>query len=465
MIERYLGAEVFRAGVRQYIRDHREGNTVAADLWNALSDASGQDVEPIMRTWIEQAGFPLLRIERVERGGKQLVRYRQERFRPDAGKPARDATRRWPIPWVGRLGTAVGSRTVRQLLSRARGEFALEGEPARFFYGNAEEAGFFRPLHTAEELAAIREHLRELTGVERQGLVGHSAAALRAGYADLAGFLELALALRAESDPDVLIALRPALETCARSAGRTLGPDAERKLRARVAATFAPALGALGTEPAASESDDTRRLRAVLFGLVGDVGESESVRARAGELVSAYLADRTSIEPELAAAATSIAAACGDAALHARYDAARKAAATPLEARRFLLALGEFRAAELVQRTLALNLTREVSAQDVGLLLSVMMGNRSAAHATWEFFKRRFPALRKKLPPALVARPIEATSSLATRAARRDVAAFFAKHPVPTAVRAVKKALEQIDLTLAFDARVKPQLARWLEPA
>ena len=461
MLERYLGAEVFRAGVRQYIRDHREGNTVAADLWNALADASGQDVEPIMRAWIEQPGFPLLRIERVARGEKQIVRYRQERFRPNADKPAKDATKRWPIPWVGRTGTAVGSRTVRQLLGRARGEFELEGEAARFLYGNAEEAGFLRPLHTTDELAAIAQHLRELTGVERQGIVGHQWAALRAGYADLASFLGLAFALGNENDPDVLTSLRPALEACARSARRTLGPDAERHLRVRVAGIFAPALNALGLDAKAEETDDARRRRAILFSLVGDTGESAAVRAKAGELVRAYLSDRASVEPELAAVATSIAASCGDAALYDRYLASHKSAATPLEARRLLMALGDFRARELVQRTLALNLTDEVGAQDVGLLLSAMLGNSSAAPATWEFFKRRFRALRKKLPPALVARPIEATSALATREARRDIAAFFKKNPVPTAVRALKKSLEQIDLTCAFDARVKPQLAKW----
>ena len=463
MVERYLGAEVFRAGVRKYIREHQEGNTVAADLWNALSDASGQDVEPVVRAWIEQAGFPLLRLERIDRSGRCCIRYRQERFRPNAEKPPRDATRRWPIPWVGRVGTAVGSRTVRQLLGRGRGEFELEGEAPRFLYGNAEEAGFFRPLHTAEELAAITQNLRELTAVERQGLVGHQWAALRAGYGEFGGFIGLALALGNESDADVLTTLRPALESCARSARRTLGVEAERKLRARVGATFGPALAALGLEAGAKEGDDARRRRAALFALVGDVGANAAARAQAQELVARYLSDRASVDTELAAIATTVAAAGGDEALYERYFAAHKVASTPLESRRLLMALGDFRTPGLVQRTLALNLSDEVGVQDVGLLLAYMFGNPSAAPATWEFFKKRFRALRKKLPPALVARPIEAAASLATRAARKDIAAFFKANPVPTAVRAVKKALEQIDLSVAFDARVKTQLARWID--
>jgi puromycin-sensitive aminopeptidase len=123
MIERYLGAETFRTGVRNYIRAHQESNTVAADLWRALSEASGQDVEAIARAWIEQPGFPLLRLRRGRRQGKPILRYSQERFfaNPKAAAKPRYADSRWPIPWIGRLGrSARGDALARQLLQRQR---------------------------------------------------------------------------------------------------------------------------------------------------------------------------------------------------------------------------------------------------------------------------------------------------------------------------------------------------------
>ena len=67
------------------------------------------------------------------------------------------------------------------------------------------------------------------------------------------------------------------------------------------------------------------------------------------------------------------------------------------------------------------------------------------------------------MPPMLITRPIEATPWLGTRAWRRDVAAFFKAHPVPTGTRAVRQALEQFDIGLAFDARNARPLQRWLE--
>jgi puromycin-sensitive aminopeptidase len=108
MLERYLGAAVFRRGVRRYIRRHREGNTVAADLWRALGEVSGEPVETLARAWIEQEGHPLLTLRRVRGRKGHALRLSQERFYETAPR-RRDEARLWPIPWVGRVGTG-GSR-------------------------------------------------------------------------------------------------------------------------------------------------------------------------------------------------------------------------------------------------------------------------------------------------------------------------------------------------------------------
>ena len=80
MVERYIGADLFREGVQLYIRRHRESNTVAADLWNALSEASSQRVEGIVRPWLEQEGHPLVEIRRTEMDGLAVVELRQQRL-------------------------------------------------------------------------------------------------------------------------------------------------------------------------------------------------------------------------------------------------------------------------------------------------------------------------------------------------------------------------------------------------
>ena len=463
MIERFLGAETFREGVRRYIRAHQESNAVAADLWNALAEASGQDVEPVVRAWIEQPGFPLLRLRRTERDGRSWLRFEQERFlsNPKAKPPGA----LWPIPWVGRVASGESTRTVRQLLTKKRGEVELPVRGPRFVYGNAEEGGFYRPLHDETELAALAGALDALAPIERMGLVGHQWAAARAGIASVTGFLDLALSFGKERDPDVLVALRGPLELCARSAGRALGADAEKALRTRVAHAFGRAFAEASWESAPQERDDDRLRRAALLALVGEVGEAPAVLGEAYERCLRYLAERRSLEPNLADAVVSLAARSGDEALFERYVAASREATTPQDQRRFLLGLGAFTAPKLVERALALTLTDAVGTQDVAILLTRLVSNRTAGEQAWTFWKKRFAKLRRRMPPMLVTRPIEALPALGTRAHRKDVASFFRANPVATGARAVKQTLEQFDLNLAFDERVKGELGRWIERA
>jgi len=467
MIERYLGAETFRAGVRAYLRRHRESNTVAADLWRALSEVSDQEVEPIVRAWIEQQGFPLLRIRRAEKEGKTLLRFRQERFEASPAKrsPARkQQPAHWPIPWVGRVAPAGRrrTRTERRLIRRVRDELLLEGEPVRFVYGNADEGGFFRPLHSPEELRLLAEEIESISAVERMGLLGHQWAIVRAGRAKLDAFLDLAMAFGAETDPDVLLTLRTPLGFTRRQIAPPLGGEMEASLMRRIAEQFGDAFAELGWDPAGGEGDEIRLRRAALLALVGEVGESEPVLQAAMQRCSAYLDDRRSLEPNLADAVVNLAARKGDARLFERFLAAAKNAGTPQERRRFLMALGEFQEPELVDRALSLSLTDTVDTQDVALLLSRMLGNRVAGERAWAFIKRRWATLRRRMPPMLITRPIEATPHLGSRAARRDVASFFRANPVPTGARAVRQALERFDLNLEFQTRAAPALRRWL---
>ncbi len=462
MIERYLGAEAFRAGVRGYIREHGEGNTVAADLWNALSEASGQEVEPIVRAWIEQAGFPLLRLKRVEAG----LQLRQQRFEPAPTRGRRDVSRdpaSWPIPWVGRVGTGrERSRTVRHLVTGKRCVVPLPVAQPRFVYGNADEGGFFRPLHDPDELRALAGSRGALSAVERMGLLGHAAAAVRNGHAEVGPLLDLLLAFRDEADPDVLLAAAGPLDDLIETAHRGVGEAAEQALQDAVAEAFGPALDACGLEDRPGESDDERLRRAALLGLVGQLAEREETVLQAGRLCDAYLDDRSAVDPNLADRIASLGAARGDERRYARFLAEAASSATPQERRRFLMGLGGFREPALVQRTLELCLTETVKTQDVAILLTRMLGSRQAREATWAFMKRRWRRLARRMPPMMVTRPIEATPALGGRRYRREVASFFREHPVATGQRAVKQALEQFDLDLAFDARVAAPLERWL---
>ncbi len=457
MIEKYIGPAAFRRGVRRYIRRHRESNAVAADLWRALREASGQDITKVVRAFIERPGFPLLQLER--RGTK--LAYRQQRF---LAKGARRAAP-WPIPFVGRVGTKSGTRRVRKLLDKRSGALQLGPGPLRFIYGNADESGFFRPAHEAAELEALAKNRRRLDAVERLGLLEHQWAIVQSGDAEIAGYLDLALNFADERDPDVLATLIGPLAFCAASVTRSLGAPAGAAFRARVAQAFASAFETMGWNARRGESDACGLRRAMLLALVGRVGEEPAVLRESARLLRRVLKDPDAVPPDLLGDVVDLGVRDGDAALHKRLLQARARAHTPQRARRLLLGLSCFRQPKLVERNLALLLEGVVETQDVAFMLVRLLDNPAAAETTWRFMKRRWKTLCRRLPPMLVTHPIEALPALATRAARRDVAAFFRKNPVATGRRTLLQALERFDKNLAFDRQRAAAFRRWLAQA
>ena len=463
MIERYLGPSVFRKGVRAYIRRHREGNAVAADLWRALAEAAGEPVEPIVRAWIEQEGLPVLSIGITRRGGRSAVRLRQERFRARPGRSRRrGADVAWPIPWVGRVGGARGrTRLVRALVRGASARVDLGPGAPRFVYGNADEGGYFRPLHDAAALRALAAHLDALTPVERMGLLDHQWALARAGRAPLGDFLALIERLGAEPEADVLMAARGPLAFLEDRLAPELGARAVERFRDRVARIFGPALTELGWDPAPREPVDTRVRRGVLVGLLGDVAAWPPVLATAAKRFEDYLARRDGVDPNLADAVVSLAARTGDALRFEAILEGFEKAATPQERRRFLLALADFRDPRLAQRTFALCLTPRIPTQDVAIVLARLLANPSARAATWTAVKKHWTRLRRRMPPMLASRLVEATPALGA-GARDDVEAFFRAHPLPAGARALEQALERFELDAAFCRLARRDLARWL---
>src|SRR6202022_1640592 len=64
MLESFLGEDVFRDGIRRYMAEHKYSNSTTADLWYALSEASGKPVDEIAAAWTEHPGFPIVKDKR-----------------------------------------------------------------------------------------------------------------------------------------------------------------------------------------------------------------------------------------------------------------------------------------------------------------------------------------------------------------------------------------------------------------
>jgi puromycin-sensitive aminopeptidase len=457
MLEHYLGADTFRAGVRTYMRRHREQNAVAADLWRALEEASGREVSRVAQAWIEKAGFPLVSLRRD--GGTKL-RVRQERFFSDPRVSTARRRTSWPLPLVVKRPGADGDEVDRFLVdgsSRAVRLGTRRSPP--WLYGNASAGGFYRVFHQPSDHSSLVTSLgRVLSPVERLALVGDQWALVRAARAKVEGFLDVADGLGGETDYDVLDGVAGPLGVLD---DQIVEGDLQRWLRSWITGLFGGQLRALGWTARPDEDDRQRLRRAALLRLVGSIAEAPDVVAEASARLDGYLVDRSSLEPNLADAVVSISARQGHEGLYERYRELTASAPTPQERRRFLLNLASFRAPSLIERTLHATLEAEVPTQDVAFIYMRLFANPGGREAAWQFFSRNWKRLRTRIPPLMVSRLVESTPVLRDPRYAREVARFFRLHPIPEATRSLKQALEMFRLNAELRRRIVPGIARW----
>src|SRR5580692_6664806 len=248
MLEQHIGPEVFRDGVRTYLKAHAYGNTVTTDLWDALEDASGAPVRDVMNTFILQGGHPLISLD-----GDVL---RQQPFALGPVPPGTTSSigSSWRVPVAVRALPTEGrpGAPTRNLI--------LDDEPATLPEAgqglavvNAGGWGVFRVGYETPHRLALAEHLPELTALERAEFIADTWATTLAGHSGLREFLLLASRLGLEPDPVAWMSVSSALVLTNRIALENQRPA----LRDAVAALFGPIHDHLGFDARPDDSDRT----------------------------------------------------------------------------------------------------------------------------------------------------------------------------------------------------------------
>ncbi|MCK6553398.1 ERAP1-like C-terminal domain-containing protein [Candidatus Binatia bacterium] len=462
MIEGFLGAEAFRAGVRTYLGRYRESNATADDFWRELTTASRRDVATIADAWIKTPGHPVVHVGATQADDGLRLTLRQERFFADAEASRNVEPQVWPVPMIFACGGPGGVREERVLLTAARAEVTLRG--ARWCFPNGGGTGFYRFTMDDAAFAALLGAVPEaLAPHERLNLVDNQWALLRAGKVSVEQFFRLVDAYRGETDRAVFAALADHLAWLGLHA---VGDGARTAFERYVCAYYEPVLTALGWDPQPEESADDRMKRAAVLGALGLVARAPAVRVEARHRLERYLDDRRSLDPNLASAVAGIAARDGDAELYDRYLERKRSASTdPEEEQRFLLALAAFEPPALIRRTLDLVLTGEVRAQDRPFLLAGLLGRRASREHAWSFVRDRWQELAALMDPMLVQNLIRALGQLTAEPTASEVRTFLP----PRATEETRETIAQVSELLAIDSatvrRLTPALATWLGQA
>jgi alanyl aminopeptidase len=308
MFERWVGEDVFRDGIRLYLRQHRFSTARSEDLLQALSEVAGRDVATPFLSFLEQPGVPLVSADLACGEGGRFVDLTQRRFAP-TGSTIASAASLWSVPICVRYGVGRETEEACTLLSGASARIAIPGDRCPdWIFPNADAAGYYRYTLPADDLAALIDHgYASLTPAERLSLANNLRAAYSSGVLPAADVLTASEHLA--TDDTRLVAVEPfALFTALVD---DLAPEERRDdARAYVRSVYGPRFTRLGWTARARDDGDTVLLRRDLASYLVRVGRDPAVRTRAAALGRAYLGfggDGTihprAVEPTLVATA------------------------------------------------------------------------------------------------------------------------------------------------------------------
>jgi puromycin-sensitive aminopeptidase len=439
MLERYLGGERFRDGIRKYLADHRFGNTETHELWDAIEAATGEPVRRIMDGWIWQGGYPVVSAE-LEDG---RVRLTTARFLLSGD----EAPGTWDVPLLIR----VGKETRPVLVGPDGATVDVAGD--ELVVVNAGAHAFARVRYDDALLARLTERLTDLSADERTQLVDDAWAATVAGRTSTSDFARFAEAFRDEDDITVWSAVLQAISWF----DRFLESAPREHYRAWVRGLVAPALERLGWEPRPEEGDLARSLRGMLLSGLAVLGVEPNAQGLARE-IEREAREGGDVDPALAAASVAIVAATGGPEDYETFLGARTTAPTPQEQLRYLYALADFRDAVLIDRTVDLALTDEVRPQNVPWLLARSVSNRDEGPRAWRFLKEHWEEIERRCAPSTIVYAVDGVRYLAKPEEVEDAAAFFAEHPIPQSELQLRQTLERQRVNAGLRRRAVPDL-------
>jgi aminopeptidase N len=450
MLESFLGEEVFRDGIRRYIATHKLSNSTTADLWSALSEASGKPVGEIAAGWTEQPGFPVVKVRRD--GDK--VSLAQERFTVNYKNPR-------PLEWKIPLTYFVVGESKQQGRLMTGKIDNLENIPAdRIFKLNVNGAGNYRVQYDPGSWDLLIASLEKLNVDDRVNLLSDAWALVQANRAPMS----LYLALLEKLPPSMDFAQVEQIITVFDYLNRLLLGQSEREVFQKYArSVLRPTFEVLGWEPQPDETSNLATLRASLVGALGDLGD-EQVVAGCRERFKKYLVDPKSLTPDLRPAIIAVVGRYADEATWNKLHELGLKTTSSAEKQYYYDALAHARDPKLVQKTLAIAITDELPSSRAVFLVPKVARESEHLELAWPFARQNMKALLAKSDALEINSYAPSLFTFFSDRKRVEELKDYAKANLPSAsAKEVAKAVDEVEFRAEFKQRLIPQLTGWID--
>jgi len=352
MLENFAGEDVWRTGIRAYMKQHAYQNTRTDDLWNAVESAGAKGLRQIAHDFTTQPGIPLISVGPAQcANGQTSVTLGQGQFSNDLRAETAAKPLAWHVPVRARI---IGGQQAQVVTSAPSSRLQVAGCGPLLI--NSGQKGYFRTLYQPQQAQALQAAFATLEPVDQYGLLTDNMALSDAGYQPMATGLGFLGAVRPDANPKIVQRAVNSWNSLYKDL--EADPATQQAIAARVNKIYGPVLERIGLIPSEKEPPTVTLLRPTLIGTLGKFGDPE-VTAEANRLFTAWLTDSNAIPGSLKETWLGVIARNADAAKWDAIHAKAKATTGMVERTALYELLGRTRDEALARRALDLALTDE----------------------------------------------------------------------------------------------------------
>ncbi len=391
MLEAYLGPDTFRDGIRRYMKAHAFSNTTSADLWLALSEASGRNIGDIAQSWTAQAGFPLVSVTTsCDAGGKRSISLAQKRFLLQGGDSSHA---NWNIPLLMRVGTADQTQPV---LFNHDGQSVEAGRCDEALSLNADAIGYYRVGYDTLSLQANINNFATMKNSDRIALLDDEWALVSTGMDLLPNYLALVKAMGTEQNLRAWTQITEALAAIEFAERGTPGHEA---FVTYARSLIKPLASQLGWDGRTDETPGIKKLRRTVIADLGEWGDAEVV-AEARLRFAQFFIKRSAISPDDQRMVLGIIALNASPAEFDQLHMVAKTAKNETELSRYYSALMNVRDAALAHKAAEIALSDEIPKQAEMLRFGFVIElNNEHPDLAWPLFTKNVDRLMEPQQP------------------------------------------------------------------
>lgn len=434
-IEGYIGRDDFKKGLRKYLKKHEYGCAASHHLWEAFEAVSEKPITRMIKTWIEQPGFPIVEGQRL--GERLVLTQRKFTYMPDK------STQEWIIPVTVRLFYDNGeSKSITTLLTGERQSIDI-GAGISAYKINDGQMGFYRVKYGdkggLDELGK-RVLNKELKAEDRWGLQNDLYALVRRGDVSLDDYLDF---LSNYKDEDAFLPLMSIAGNLFQ-AFLVMGDTKRKKVASIGKSMFEKVFSDIGLEPKPGEKHTLSILRDRIIWHAVLYGSEEAERFARAKFAS--LVRGEAIHPDLLKSIMQVGAFNPTEGAFDWFDQRLQSSESEHERMNILIALGCFTDRRLIEEAQRYVLDK-VPSRNKFIPIVSMASNPHAVAYMWDWYLSSLDEL-ERFHPLHYEMVIAAIVPVAGIGREEEIRAFFKDYlgKRDTARDVIKLSLEKLEI-------------------